>query len=120
MTRPWTWHPPPHPGEALTSWIARLAAGYAMRPKVLLAEPCGPTMSPSEHVRIDAQAPDWIISRLAAGTGTPPAAIAALTIAGLLPYLADTITTDDTAAGYHTFIERSRCCRPQAGEDPSR
>lgn len=106
MTRPWTWHPPPHPGEALTSWIARLAAGYATRPEVLLAEPGRPTMSPSEYVRIDVQAPDWMIARPAAGTGTHPAAIAALTIAGQLPYLADTITTDDTAAGYHTFIEQ--------------
>lgn len=118
MTRPWPWHPPPHPGEALTSWLARLAAGYAMTAEELLAEPGAPAFSPSQHARLDVQAPDWVSTMLAAGTGTPAGEIAALTFAGQVPWLADTITTDDTAEGYHTFVEQFSVLLPPRRRPP--
>ncbi|MFI9597482.1 TniQ family protein [Nonomuraea sp. NPDC052265] len=40
--RRWPVHPPPHPGEALTSWLGRLASIYHLSPRQLLQHNLGP------------------------------------------------------------------------------
>ena len=48
----WPWHPPPHEGEALTSWLHRIAAGFALTPRQLLNEPGGPAVTVDEMARL--------------------------------------------------------------------
>ena len=101
----WPWHPPPHEGEALTSWLHRIAAGFALTPRQLLNEPGGPAVTVDEMAGLDVQAPAAVIALLAGRTGVSPDDVRSLTLAGWVPWLLDSVTPDPTGRGFVDYVD---------------
>jgi hypothetical protein len=71
--RRWPLHPPPCPGEALTSWLGRLAALYGMPASHLLRHHIGEAsalLDRPEADDLDFDPPAEILEALAERTGT--------------------------------------------------
>ena len=84
-TRRWPLHPPPGPGEALTSWLARLAGLYGMTSGYLLRHSLGEASALLDDPRaadLDFDPPAGILQALAERTGTDLGVVRQTTIAG--------------------------------------
>lgn len=120
--RRWPLHPPPHPGEALTSWLARLAILFSLSPSQLLRHSLGPVSALMDDPAADDL--DWdppvpILEALAARTGTPTGELRLMTIGGRVPWLADTLDPEHGHEVFHTYVRQdSVLLRPgEAGTD---
>jgi hypothetical protein len=104
----WPLHPPPAPGEALTSWLDRLAAPYGMPVGHLLRhlgeDPA--LLDRPEADDLDFDPPPEILRALAARTGTDLGAVRMTTIAGWVPWLADTLEPHDGQEAFHNYVRR--------------
>lgn len=107
-TRRWPLHPPPGPGEALTSWLARMAGLYGMTAGYLLRHNLGEASALLDDPRaadLDFDPPAGILQALAERTGTDLGVVRQTTIAGWMPWLAGTL---DPAAGQEAFQDYVR------------
>lgn len=92
--RRWPLHPAPSPGEALTSWVVRLAECYEMQVPQLLRNNLGldpRVLQDPAAADLDWDPPDELLWALAQRTGTQVADLRLMTIAGWVPWLLDTL-----------------------------
>lgn len=86
----WPLHPAPVQGEALSSWLQRIASRYRMRSVDLLDQELG---QPEVHLaELDLDPPLSLIRELAKRTGIPEQQLKSMTIAGYVPWLLDHLT----------------------------
>jgi hypothetical protein len=107
-TRRWPVHPPPAPGEALTSWLGRLARLYDTGIADLLRDALGEGQALLDDPRaadLDFDPPSGILRALAERAGADPGAVRMTTVAGWVPWLAGTL---DPSAGQDAFDDYAR------------
>jgi TniQ len=106
--RRWPLHPPPAPGESLTSWLGRLARLYCAVPRDLLRDALGEGQALLDDPRaadLDFDPPPEILRALAARVSADFGAVRMTTIVGWTPWLAGTL---DPAAGQDAFDDYAR------------
>ena len=82
--------PPPLPEEALSSWMARLAAALGgQNDDILVAGFDRPVLTDDQR---DVQPPRTLLTRLAARTTVSVEALRAMTVEGYVPLLIDQLT----------------------------
>jgi TniQ len=107
--RRWPLHPPPGPGEALTSWLGRLAALYGMPASHLLLHHLGEAsvlLDRPEADDLDFDPPGEILEALAGRTGTELGVVRMTTIAGWVPWLADTLDPYDGQEAFDSYVRQ--------------
>ncbi|MFI6909601.1 TniQ family protein [Nonomuraea sp. NPDC050394] len=119
--RRWPLHPPPQPGEALSSWIDRLAACYNITAALLLADALGPA---HERGKIRLEGPDLdvdpqveLLGAFAERTGVSVADLHVMTFAGWVPCLLDSLGPFDGPEAFRTYVRQDSVLLPprQAG-----
>jgi hypothetical protein len=83
----WPIHPAPFPGEALLSWLGRIAQSYGQTAADLLTHDLG--VEASGHENLDVAAPPRMIPVLSNKTGQSVDRISRMTIAGSAPNVLD-------------------------------
>jgi len=91
MSGRWPLHPPPHPGEALSSWVNRIAHALAVPSAVLLVNESSIPYETSNRYHLDFDPPEPVILILAEKTGQDFAVVRNLTVRGYVPSLLDTL-----------------------------
>lgn len=109
MTQRWPLHPTPGHGEALTSWLHRLATVYGMSLDQLvrhdLIPPGAPAQVPTGSLDLDA--PSELITTLAARTGVPVEQVRRMTIAGWVPWLLDSLQPEPVpGVAFDTYVRQ--------------
>lgn len=99
-SRRWPLHPPPYPGEALSSWVHRLAQALDTLPVALMQNQIDPLTKPSLGYRLDFDPPEHVLFSLAEGTGQPVDAVRRMTARGYVPSLLNTLETSIAAIRY--------------------
>lgn len=84
----WPLHPAPADGEALSSWLRRIAFAYDMDLPDLLRH--GLEEPDTTSSQLDAVPPPALLDRLSQRTGVPADRIDAMSLAGWVPWLFDT------------------------------
>ncbi|MDQ0095160.1 TniQ family protein [Paeniglutamicibacter psychrophenolicus] len=109
--RKWPVHPAPIEGEALSSWLHRLAAGFHMDTFELLQHGLGLHYGLADVLHnkalpsVDIEAPSGLIAGLAERTGVSADRIHAMTLAGWTPWLLDSV--QPMAGAFHNYVHRS-------------
>ncbi len=80
-------HPRPLPHEALSSWVARLAAAYKLEPDGFVRSAFGADPPPDDGELDAGGGPPGLVSALAERTGVPSKRVRAMTLAGYAPEL---------------------------------
>ena len=106
--RRWPLHPQPGPLESLSSWLDRLARLYRLSVKDLLAHNLGQLDVIVPEV-VDWDPPAGILAALAERTGTGLAQLRAMTLAGWVPWLMDTLYTRQWEAQetFDTYVRQN-------------
>ena len=107
--RRWPLHPPPGPGEALTSWLGRLAGLYGMTAAYMLRHNLGEASALLDDpwaTDLDFDPPGGILRALAQRTGTELGVVRLTTIAGWVPWLADILDPGDGQRAFHTYVRQ--------------
>jgi hypothetical protein len=104
----WPVHPAPVTGEALTSWLRRIAHRYGAEVQDLVLD-LGYCLSRPED--LDTVAPEGFIDQLAARTGTATDTIRAMTLNGQTPWLLDEL--EPAAQAYTTYTRQLAVLLPQ-------
>lgn len=119
----WPLHPVPADGEALSSWLLRLADVYGMTLSQLVRHHLGAASFELKGLHhsgdLDRQPPPGVLQALHERTGVPPEQLAAMTIAGWVPWLLDTLDPDVGAQAYETYVQQD-CLVLAPGEAVSR
>ncbi|WP_130508020.1 TniQ family protein [Krasilnikovia cinnamomea] len=117
MTPRWPLHPAPVPGEALSSWLHRLARTYDMPVDELLRHNLGTLSADAgrDVVGLDLDPPGWLLTALAERTGVPIHQIARMAVSGWTPWLLDSLDHDPDA--YTTYVRQDSVLLP-LGEAP--
>jgi len=104
MTPPTRWpqHPRPLEGEALSSWLARLAACYSMSLRRLLD-------SAMEGIEVNGDDLDLcpspaLLRTLTQRTGVPPETLSRMSLIGWTPWLTDTLEAEPAA--FDTYVNQ--------------
>jgi hypothetical protein len=106
----WPLHPQPQPDESLSSWVLRLARAYEMTWEAFFHDALGADVL-TDHL-LDRQPPVSLVQDLAVRTGVQPERLWAMTLTGYVPWLIDTLDTDDAtclstyATQYQTLLRR--------------
>lgn len=108
MTGPWPLHPPPGDGEALTSWLNRLAEVYGMSVDDLLRHNLAARGADlPDQQTLDLDPPPWLLPALAERTGTSLDRLRQLTIAGWVPWLLDSLDPEPVpGAAFDTYVRQ--------------
>lgn len=109
MTQRWPLHPAPGHGEALTSWLHRLAPIYGMDLDQLVHHDLTPPGAPvpGKIRSLDLEAPPELISTLADRTGVPEQQLHRMTIAGWVPWILDSLQPEPTpGAAFDTYVRQ--------------
>ncbi|WP_298945323.1 TniQ family protein [uncultured Microbacterium sp.] len=109
MTQRWPLHPTPGHGEALTSWLHRLATRYGMDLDQLVRHDLTPpgAPAPGSTGSLDLDAPSELITILAARTGVPVEQVRRMTIAGWVPWLLDSLQPEPVPGGaFDTYVRQ--------------
>ena len=110
MTRRWPLHPPPGEGEALTSWLSRLAAVYGLSAEDLLRHNlAAPGVDLANHhtSALDLDPPSWLLAALAERTGVGLDRLRQMTIAGWVPWLLDTLDPEPVpGAAFNNYVRQ--------------
>jgi len=106
--RRWPLHPQPGPLESLSSWLDRLARLYRLSVKDLLAHNLG-QLAVTAPETVDWNPPAGILAALAERTGTDLAQLRAMTLAGWVPWLMDTLHTRQWEAQetFDTYVRQN-------------
>ncbi|MEU7835693.1 MULTISPECIES: TniQ family protein [unclassified Nonomuraea] len=116
--RRWPVHPEPGPGEALTSWLGRLAGLYRLSVEQLLTHNLGAASAEFDcGADLDYQVPTIIVHALAARTGVEVDQVRRMTIAGCVPWLADTLNPAEGPQAFAAYVRKESVLLPpgQAG-----
>lgn len=98
----WPLHPAPAETESLSSWLRRTAASYRMYSHELLVHDLGQRgLSDAE---LDLNPPLHLVEELARRTGLEPHRVSAMTLAGWVPWLLDTLTAGPDT--YETYVHQ--------------
>lgn len=130
----WPVHPEPTPGEALTSWLGRLAGLYRLSVEQLLTYNLGPASAQFDVVRprdaaldyqvpafdvvrpryadLDYQAPAAVLRALTARTGIAVGRLRRMTISGCVPWLADTLDPADGQKAFSAYVRQDSVLLP--------
>ena len=117
----WPVHPPPQSGEALSSWLIRVAASYGLQLEDLIAYNLGAAsldIGKRDEALLDRDPPAGVLLALHERTGVPLHQIERMTIGGWMPWLLDTFDPTEPDA-FATFVRQDSVLLP-AGEIPSR
>lgn len=110
MTRRWPLHPSPGEGEALSSWLSRLAEAHLMRVEELLRHDLAPpgTDLPDHNTgALDRETLVEVLAALHERTGVPLGEVRQMTIAGWAPWLLDTLGSEpEPGAAFHTYVHQ--------------
>ena len=91
----WPVHPAPLDGEALSSWLRRIAGCYDLGVAELLEHDLGP--GASRHQELDLNPSAAIIELLARRTGIHPDRLHSMNLTGWTPWLLDTLEPEPSA-----------------------
>jgi hypothetical protein len=92
----WPVHPAPIAGEALSSWLRRIAASYQMNVAELLEHGLGHD-DPQVERDLDADPPARLLAALGQRTNIAPSRLREMTLAGWTPWLLDSLQPDRSA-----------------------
>ena len=108
MTRRWPLHPPPGEGEALTSWLNRLAEVYGLSVEDLLRHNlAAPGVDLPDQRTLDLDPPPWLLPALAERTGAPLDRLRQMTIAGWVAWLVDPLAPEPVpGAAFDTYVRQ--------------
>ncbi|WP_073708031.1 TniQ family protein [Glutamicibacter sp. 0426] len=109
MTHRWPLHPAPGQGEALTSWLHRLATVYGMNFDQLVSRDLTPpgVLMPSRLRSLDLEAPSDLITTVAERTGVPEKRVHRMTVAGWVPWLLDSLQPEEIPrSSYQTYVRQ--------------
>ncbi len=112
--------PQPRPGEALTSWLGRLAAIYGLPVRQLLRHNLGTASALLDDAAVgdlDWDPPLALLAALAERTGTEPGELRPMTIGGWVPWLADTLDAERGPEAFRTYVRQDSVllCPGEAG-----
>ena len=118
--RRWPVHPQPRPGEALTSWLGRLAAIYGLPVRQLLRHNLGAVSALLDDAAagdLDWDPPLALLEALAERTGTEPGELRLMTVGGWVPWLADTLDAERGPEAFSTYVRQDSVllCPGEAG-----
>lgn len=111
----WPLHPAPLEGEALSSWVRRIAECYDLSVPDLLD--CGLGPGSAAVLQLDLNPTSAVIGLLARRTGVEPERLNRMSLAGWTPWLLDTIEPDATA--FETYVHQFSVLLPP-GKRPRR
>lgn len=109
MTHRWPLHPAPGHGEALSSWLHRLARIYGMDLDQVVHHDLTPPGAPMPgKIRsLDLEAPSELISTLAERTGVPEKHVRRMTVAGWVPWILDSLQPEPTpGVAFDTYVRQ--------------
>jgi len=98
MSRRWPLHPIPIRGEALTSWLIRVADCYEMELKDLLLYEWGQ----ANLTDLDIRPPDGFLEMIAKRSGFDLGEFRGMTMAGWVPWLFDSFDSEEDAFNCYT------------------
>ncbi|MGV9309831.1 MULTISPECIES: TniQ family protein [unclassified Nonomuraea] len=111
--RRWPVHPEPAPGEALSSWLGRLAALYRLSVEQLLTYNLGAASAEFDRgADLDYQVPAIIVHALAARTGVEVDRLRQMTVGGCVPWLADTLNSFDGPQAFAAYVRQESVLLP--------
>jgi hypothetical protein len=119
VSRPCRWplHPEPSAGEALSSWLTRLAQPYDLSvPELLrynlarLADVHSPR--DLDPVTLDLDPPRSVLSALQERTGIDEQHLRRMTIAGWVPWLLDDVQPDEGTEAFTTYVRQDSVLLP--------
>lgn len=115
--RRWPLHPQPGPVESLSSWLGRLAGTYGLSREELLRHNLGPASALVDlgADALDGDPPTVVLDALSVWTGLGQHELRAMTIAGWVPWLLDTLEPSGDAAAFDTYVRQDSVLLP-AGE----
>jgi len=108
----WRWplHPRPEPGEALSSWLDRIARRYGFLVTDLLRHNLGPAsalLGDAAPADLDWDPPTAVLTALGERTGVPPGELRWMTMAGWVPWLSDTLNAgEQRQAVFDTYVRQ--------------
>ena len=108
-TTRWPLHPQPAAGEALSSWLDRVAAAYGMSLDQLVRHNLGPAsfnLGDQNRSDLDLEPPPGVLDALHERTGAPRDQLARMTIAGWVPWLLDTLDPSHGGAAFETHVQQ--------------
>lgn len=98
----WPLHPAPLEGEALSSWLRRIADSYQLSESELLEQDLGHDQLPIQD--LDPDPPNTLLEILAQRTGVSPDRLARMSLAGWSPWLQDRLKPDPS--GFETYVHQ--------------
>lgn len=105
--RRWPLHPPPGPGEALSSWLIRIGDLYGLSLEELLRHNLAATSYEFGNHSVgllDLDPGDGVLVALSERTGVPLPDLRLMTIAGWVPWLLDTLETGEDSSAFQTYV----------------
>lgn len=112
----WPVHPAPNDGEALSSWLRRIAGCYGTDIEHL-GDDIGYKIDAGDLDDIDLAPPPGMIEVLAERTGVAPARLRQMSVAGSVPWLLDDM--EPGPEGFATYTRQLSVLRP-AGKQKAR
>jgi len=115
--RRWPLHPEPSAGEALSSWLTRLARLYDLPVGELVRNNLGAPVdirTPRDLARLnlDLDPPGWVLSGLQERTGVDEQDLRRMMIAGWVPWLLDDIHPDEDTEAFTTYVRQATVLLP--------
>jgi hypothetical protein len=115
--RRWPLHPEPTAGEALSSWLTRLAQLYDLSVTELLRynlAGLADVHSPREldPVTFDLDPPRSVLAALQERTGVDEQDLRRMTIAGWVPWLLDDVQPDEGTEAFTTYVRQDSVLLP--------
>jgi len=98
----WPVHPAPIDGEALSSWLRRIAASYQMTVAELLEHGLG--HDPQAERDLDADPPPRLLAAIGQRTNIAASRLREMTLAGWTPWLLDSLQPHESA--FHTYARQ--------------
>lgn len=114
-SRRWPLHPAPADGEALSSWLKRIAACHGTEIEHLVND-IDYNLGTVDADGIDLSPPRGMIDALAQRTGVTPARVRQMSVAGWVPWLLDDL--EPGPDGFETYARQLSVLRPVRKQKP--